>query len=228
MCFNTSHVVVYLMRTGGCVICNLFQYISCCSLSSTRLLICLSTSISIHLMLQFILPVCVTRNPALKFQYISCCSLSIQAGGCPVAADLFQYISCCSLSPPSYVSGSHQQGFNTSHVVVYRRLPAKSGTGNFSFNTSHVVVYLFPGCINICLFPFQYISCCSLSLFLVNPEVSISVSIHLMLQFIWFCSCWGIALLYVSIHLMLQFISELAEYYIQRFGFQYISCCSLS
>ena len=151
-----------------------------------------------------------------------------QAGGCPVAADLFQYISCCSLSPPSYVSGSHQQGFNTSHVVVYRRLPAKSGTGNFSFNTSHVVVYLFPGCINICLFQFQYISCCSLS-----GSVRVGALRYYMFQYISCCS------LSRSLQSIIYSVSGFNTSHVVVYHdtianrpngikFQYISCCSLS
>ena len=76
LCFNTSHVVVYRIKEGQCLLVVEFQYISCCSLSiycrkSKNLYVCfntshvvvyllrsncfkVSTSVSIHLMLQFI------------------------------------------------------------------------------------------------------------------------------------------------------------------------------
>ena len=53
--FNTSHVVVYQSKVSFVVAIEMFQYISCCSLSNAF------------------------RNPRynkITFQYISCCSLS--------------------------------------------------------------------------------------------------------------------------------------------------------
>ena len=100
--------------------------------------------------------------------------------------EAFQYISCCSLSqrrklqPPSNgrFNTSHVvvyllflqyccnilSCFNTSHVVVYLKMSPMYGETPFSFNTSHVVVYLAPPLITVLVPLFQYISCCSLSL----------------------------------------------------------------
>ena len=142
--FNTSHVVVYpVPYAHNNAMLNAFQYISCCSLSLIdeyhRLeKVCFNTShvvvylekdrrnisvytVSIHLMLQFILFSFFVSTPKLLFQYISCCSLS---------ALLF------AAEGPFF-------RFNTSHVVVYPTPAAASFHQSDSFNTSHVVVYQF-------------------------------------------------------------------------------------
>ena len=55
----------------------------------------------------------------------------------------FQYISCCSLSDWISFTLDKKEGFNTSHVVVYRRNSFCGFLIKRRFNTSHVVVYRF-------------------------------------------------------------------------------------
>ena len=98
---------------------------------------------------------------------------------------VFQYISCCSLSNSESSSVHNIQNFNTSHVVVYR-------TGNRKED---------------CGFSFQYISCCSLSCLSTSDR----------------SNC-----ITISIHLMLQFIKSYTFLFLAERIFQYISCCSLS
>ena len=141
-----------------------FQYISCCSLSSLFLHGYFATQL---------------------FQYISCCSLSAELAEYYIKRFGFQYISCCSLSIIADVSAIRWKGFNTSHVVVYQNCNHWSGQMLCCFNTSHVVVYrslpkvlriyiivsihlmlqfIIVKCFALSLFHwFQYISCCSLS-----------------------------------------------------------------
>ena len=120
----------------------------------------------------------------LLFQYISCCSLSFRRIESRTNHYMFQYISCCSLS----------------HPKSWKKFKSKR------FNTSHVVVYLSPRCQDNTRSLFQYISCCSLSVWMRQGNLSVPVSIHLMLQFI----CTG----YMELNMICKF--------------QYISCCSLS
>ena len=54
LCFNTSHVTLYLGNNKIPFSCSLFQYISCYSLSGTKSSIRLVYHVSIHLMLLFI------------------------------------------------------------------------------------------------------------------------------------------------------------------------------
>ena len=161
-----------------------FQYISCCSLSSTNFQ---------HLC-QFIL-----------FQYISCCSLSIVFPRVCKEVKKFQYISCCSLS--------------ISLLLLF--------LVGFCFNTSHVVVYLDYIVNNNFYLEFQYISCCSLSQLLLSFKRVQQVSIHLMLQFIFFLPakrnrnrCFNTS------HVVVY--QSPAMFKIKFNEFQYISCCSLS
>ena len=121
----------------------------------------------------------------MGFQYISCCSLSYRCQRYWKDLLAFQYISCCSLSHFKSIIANIFISFNTSHVVVYHY-----ENGGFD---------LYNG--------FQYISCCSLSLSIIKtPLLTLQVSIHLMLQFI--------------------FIPDYNTLFI--YAFQYISCCSLS
>ena len=157
-------------------------------------------------MLQFINICRAKPNWNGWFQYISCCSLSLEDGEQNTDEFPFQYISCCSLSE------------------WYAHIPAFP----FSFNTSHVVVYQITFYIYKAESKFQYISCCSLSPNRTFTAQSATVSIHLMLQFI-FCSGDLTRMTKtVSIHLMLQFIQLEASKQIKQVEFQYISCCSLS
>ena len=161
--FNTSHVVVYRRRNAMEIRDDMFQYISCCSLSNQQMLNCLhplrfNTShvvvylsrnsfcgflikVSIHLMLQFISSIAFFNSSKrlvsihLMLQFIT--------SQLPSHYRLrqFQYISCCSLSQ-RYCNSCYE----------WRA--------------------------------FQYISCCSLSSTMSFAVAVPDVSIHLMLQFI--------------------------------------------
>ena len=141
----------------------LFQYISCCYLSRTSIILIVSFyRVSIHLMLLFIEK--FSLNSGLgQFQYISCCYLSGDKVKIVTEEVRFQYISCCYLS--SALSYMHHvcECFNTSHVVIYHKALSCPHCGYPSFNTSHVVIY--------------HIS-------KSGKETSGKVSIHLMLLFI--------------------------------------------
>ena len=139
----------------------------------------------------------------------------------------FQYISCYSLSVATGSWTRKHMRFNTSHVTLYQFserthfwkvrvsihlmllfivLPGRSMSHPDSFNTSHVTLYLWKLAWSPNHLAFQYISCYSLSHWIVNTKIQNNVSIHLMLLFISpgihpfrnFCN--------VSIHLMLLFI----------------------
>ena len=102
--FNTSHVVVYLAFTTYALsqytdfnTSHVVVYPCPCERKRTGI------QISIHLMLQFIT--------------CSVCSITLYSK--------FQYISCCSLSSPHVGIAIRSGDFNTSHVVVYRKLHHK-------------------------------------------------------------------------------------------------------
>ena len=140
-CFNTSHVVVYLVVVRSAFCLSWFQYISCCSLSRSKHLYLSLIKVSIHLMLQFIELSCVSvwcrRSVSihLMLQFILTTGFSTVADGSfntshvvvyqisptihNIIIQLFQYISCCSLSRISINKGFLFLCFNTSHVVVY-------------------------------------------------------------------------------------------------------------
>ena len=141
-CFNTSHVTLY--REKGGEIVDL-------------------PSVSIHLMLLFILA-----------------QISTEAGKIG-----FQYISCYSLSRVIQRRGTCQFRFNTSHVTLYQKTPYWCRYGGnyvsihlmllfiekelypyllyYGFNTSHVTLYLDEHHNSWENNAFQYISCYSLS-----------------------------------------------------------------
>ena len=107
----------------------------------------------------------------------------------PSVVTEFQYISCCSLSFLLLSLPHLAHHFNTSHVVVYLGLHP----------------HLFRPHIS-----FQYISCCSLSpVYWQMVSESITISIHLMLQFIRDRKSQRSKANKISIHLMLQFINIL-------------------
>ena len=182
-----------------------FQYISCYSLSTTMFALATETAVSIHLMLLFI------RG---------------EASG-SASWTMFQYISCYSLSEPLCRGFQITRSFNTSHVTLYPYEITQAGEVA-SFNTSHVTLYLKPlnksladnpvsihlmllfikNCFPTCrpLLAFQYISCYSLSNFLLTDSF----------------------IIFVSIHLMLLFIVMLSNDVLICSMFQYISCYSLS
>ena len=162
-CFNTSHVTLYHLANKCVLVITQFQYISCYSLSPFVLLLKaqqagFNTShvtlyrymgdiyihrrtVSIHLMLLFILARLVIAQEKYRFQYISCYSLSrinnvaifcdpeFQYISCYSLSQstfhhllnclLFQYISCYSLSTPAQAVEEAENGFNTSHVTLY-------------------------------------------------------------------------------------------------------------
>ena len=164
-------------------IAGMFQYISCCYLSTvvsgpwcslysfntSHVVIYLASrisywsriNVSIHLMLLFI--------QGLLFSF------------CQFTA--FQYISCCYLSSTLITEISRKCSFNTSHVVIYPDGETLVIIGS-SFNTSHVVIYPVKGTDFLHLFEFQYISCCYLSFAICACIAAFFVSIHLMLLFI--------------------------------------------
>ena len=119
-CFNTSHVVVYqliwendiancltfqyisccsLSGTGNTFVSEYdsFQYISCCSLSTATTITIKATSVSIHLMLQFI------RERILGIILVGCVSIHLML---QFITDLLNWF-------------IEERRFNTSHVVVY-------------------------------------------------------------------------------------------------------------
>ena len=96
--FNTSHVVVYRDVIAYLEDLESFQYISCCSLSSSPMLY-------------------PTKAAGFNTSHV----VVYRADGYKVKADKaeFQYISCCSLSEQLKYFLNIVIGFNTSHVVVY-------------------------------------------------------------------------------------------------------------
>ena len=141
-----------------------------------------------------------------QFQYISCCSLSIFSDiGVPGAPE-FQYISCCSLSIFAEQSQIGMVGFNTSHVVVYHQETVNRIPMNSRFNTSHVVVYQSG---------------------MPTYQLSPSVSIHLMLQFIRSHFIFiRQSQSFNTSHVVVYRLIGLSPPKVPQF--QYISCCSLS
>ena len=117
--------------------------------------------------------------------------------------------------------------FNTSHVVIYRKLYNMGRKLHKGFNTSHVVIY--PDLKEFCdaIDWFQYISCCYLSRLHKNNTISRKVSIHLMLLFIKENrpSCINEACFNTSHVVIYPYDSSQINC---RSLFQYISCCYLS
>ena len=108
LCFNTSHVTLYLLRR---------EY-------KKRGAERFNTS---HVTLYLV------RRPYQKrgqeFQYISCYSLSITPCINKVNRKRFQYISCYSLSLPVIRKELQHQRFNTSHVTLYLPEPFLQSRG---------------------------------------------------------------------------------------------------
>ena len=150
ICFNTSHVVVYLDLFLQFLKIIKFQYISCCSLS----VFLISNSKILY-----------------QFQYISCCSLSF----INASTIYFIFVSIhLMLQFIVKIAGAEGQllGFNTSHVVVYRIIEICGII--FKLVSIHLMLQFirYTFLQNIQNFWFQYISCCSLSsLFLKSAQV---------------------------------------------------------
>ena len=140
-----------------------FQYISCCYLSQSAHGFLSTKSVSIHLMLLFILtvillsflstgfntshvviyPLVLLLGVFLIIVSIHLMLLFISAPGIQRSVHRkFQYISCCYLSDSCTERQTRQMCFNTSHVVIYP----------VWHNETRDLKYLF-----------QYISCCYLS-----------------------------------------------------------------
>ena len=98
---------------------------------------------------------------------------------------LFQYISCYCLSIGVITECLYSANFNTSHVIVYRLFLTGSLWNPPNFNTSHVIVY---------------------HRLRHSYRDSASISIHLMLLFIFTFLLRHFSFLHISIHLMLLFI----------------------
>ena len=142
MCFNTSHVTLYLPAAGRSLIWSAFQYISCYSLSELE-----SNSGKFKSM----------------FQYISCYSLS-NSNSLFYRNPVRFNTSHVTLYLKGYKFLSlYNSCFNTSHVTLYRFLPDLSKCPSSRFNTSHVTLYHNADLDVFRLVKFQYISCYSLS-----------------------------------------------------------------
>ena len=165
------------------------------------------STVSIHLMLLFILPCCCPARPlsgCFNTSHVTLYPKALCPSSCSISSfntshvtlyhlwfvtrksDItFQYISCYSLSIISQNNKGNFLGFNTSHVTLYLGERKAAPMIYLRFNTSHVTLYL-----GVCI---QNRSYCS-------------VSIHLMLLFILYGRrIYGFSTI-VSIHLMLLFI----------------------
>ena len=163
-----------------------FQYISCYCLSLRETSADRKEHISIHLMLLFI---SLVGSRMILFLNFNTSHVTVYLDGFKrigLNAE-FQYISCYCLSDLRSNDFPCEVYFNTSHVTVY---PI-----GVSFRKSSVA--------------FQYISCYCLSHRCLIPQILCSISIHLMLLFIWEKSCESVAFSHISIHLMLLFIVRL-------------------
>ena len=123
------------------VVNDLFQYISCYSLSGYYLnvyadSVCFNTS---HVTLYPSYPDPTTYY--LKFQYISCYSLSCTDISWKWIIRQFQYISCYSLSVTAVIGDRFYTMFQ--YISCYSLSGQNSQTESFDnrFNTSHVTLY---------------------------------------------------------------------------------------
>ena len=161
-----------------------FQYISCYSLSGTT-----RTEVSPYRSFNTS-HVTLYRHKTLEgaafvgFQYVSCYSLSIEQKAYEDGFTVFQYISCYSLSgrgccctSSRFVSihlmllfitmtkgvFSEFEGFNTSHVTLYRK--CGSGVVYQPMVSIHLMLLFIRHDLDEkgIAYPFQYISCYSLS-----------------------------------------------------------------
>ena len=204
--FNTSHVTLYRFNRIWFDDEGQFQYISCYSLSVSRLAAALdSRSFNTS-------HVTLYRYAAISLSYLPC---------------KFQYISCYSLSSAWERIGDAVGSFNTSHVTLYR---SRCNLYYVGYKFQYISCYSLSdssGTGGITSGWFQYISCYSLSKIKRVPEPVLCVSIHLMLLFIRVMKkvCYRLNRFNTS-HVTLYpvcFISNVAAAL-----FQYISCYSLS
>ena len=134
--------------TNGITNIRRFQYISCYSLSTLRHILRLYCQVSIHLMLLFI-------TDAIS--------------PCDTVITVSIHLMLLFIKIPSKTTGSYLQGFNTSHVTLYRNEGDSSRPYIISFNTSHVTLYRVKPSELWSLEKFQYISCYSLSFCELHP-----------------------------------------------------------
>ena len=121
-------------------------------------------TVSIHLMLLFIVTSLRKSYSFESFQYISCYSLSKFNHKDLAALVTFQYISCYSLSDADI--GNYVYGKMFQYISCYSLsgISTSLHAVNACFNTSHVTLYLRDLLDNKQIVMFQYISCYSLSL----------------------------------------------------------------
>ena len=163
-------------------------------------------TISIHLMLRFILSRTSVAGNVSSFQYISCYGLSKKFSGIR----------------------RKRRDFNTSHVTVYLqpgvKIDYKTGFQYISCYGLSVISVI--ACLY--LFEFQYISCYGLShsagfavrwyRYFNTSHVTVYLAAF---SYDTFCSA-------ISIHLMLRFIAAFFSLPPVPSSFQYISCYGLS
>ena len=119
-CFNTSHVVVYPYFFLKKLLTFMFQYISCCSLSTPNgEKVLRKTSFNTSHVVVYLITVQKTENQFLSFNTSH------------VVVYRYRKIK----------EESTGASFNTSHVVVYPKQAGYISVREQSFNTSHVVVY---------------------------------------------------------------------------------------
>ena len=208
MRFNTSHVTLYQPET-----CSNFQrlrvsihhmllFISIIKICSRKL-----DNVSIHHMLLFISFGVIAPRSTIDVSIHHMLLFISGSGLCGAAAYWFQYITCYSLSDllSQILHGYRQFQYITCYSL--------SGTcPSWSRN----------------LWSFQYITCYSLSL-VPDPFLCFwHVSIHHMLLFISGHRSGPSLLPHVSIHHMLLFINIWRHRLKCLWGFQYITCYSLS
>ena len=161
---NTSHVILYRIRSQTPQSASAFKYISCYSLSKLRLTL------------------------RIRFRYSNTSHVILYREKGVIRANrrtAFKYISCYSLSPGIFPVYERVPYSNTSHVILYHVKNAAVAAPVIDSNTSHVILYR--ACkkfvqsegniqIHLMLFfieqavcipgngkPFKYISCYSLS-----------------------------------------------------------------
>ena len=97
-CFNTSHVTLYHNQSCRDIAADVFQYISCYSLSNLRRTL-------------------YSRSTCFNTSHVTLYRLSLSYSG---GVTRFQYISCYSLSNIQNHRILRHKRFNTSHVTLYR------------------------------------------------------------------------------------------------------------
>ena len=162
-----------------------FQYISCYCLSVSLNPVTKVTTISIHLMLLFILEQIETNIKYLKFQYISCYCLSNQYNQMFPQQEISIHLMLLFINLSLFLFLSNPN-FNTSHVTVY---PGTSGNyveyAVFQYISCYCLsCWHFPNAINCFNFNTSHVTVYRNQLFF--ETFFVCISIHLMLLFIIF------------------------------------------